>query len=290
MTRWLKNLIRFVLRGVSFRIPLRYHGRWIRLPIVRGEGLCFLNSIAHRDYEWMFDLLSRLPNHDGRQFVDVGAHLGESLMVMKGLDRSRPYLGFEPNTLCVDYLKEFIRTNGYQECTVVPFALSDQSGETILLLETPTASGGTIVADLRPQREHSRVPVSTVVFDEIRREVAPGPIGLIKVDTEAAEDRVLAGMCKTLGEDRPVVLCEVLWTDPLGDPRLTTERNRRTLDLLESLGYAVYHVLKGRGRPLTLERVREFPEGIWSPENADLCDYLFVPDPGRLGRIPVREG
>jgi len=276
----LKDVLRAGLSPFSFRVALPVQGRFVHIPIRHGVGLEVVRAYTRKHYRWMSILLENLPLLRNSCFVDVGAHLGESLIAIKRLDRNWPYLGFEPNPLCVDYVQELVRVNGYPACALISAGLSDAAGETNLYLESPRDSGATIISDLRPGRAPAETTVRISVFDQIRENLAPSaPVGFIKIDVEGAELKALTGMTKTLASDRPLVLCEVLWADPRADIETSTERNKKLVTLLKGLDYEIYQVLKHRGgNPApTLRHISGFEAQVWSSSNEHLCDYLFAP-------------
>ncbi len=102
------------------------------------------------------------------------------------------------------------------------------------------------------------VEVETVRLDDYLRERRIEAIDLVKIDTEATEPEVLAGMPCTLRRDRPDILCEVLpWADTEGLERL-----------LEPHGYRYYQLLADG--PAQRERITGEP--VW-------FNYLFTARP-----------
>ena len=193
---------------------------------------------------------------------------------MKEVHRRWPYLGFEPNVLCASYVKRLIQSNRYPESQVLPVGLSNRARLATLFTEGPTDSGGTIIGELRPGRDFTKHLVPTFCFDEIRDGLMPEPVGFVKMDVEGAESEVLAGMTKTLGSERPMVLCEVLGPDSKADPLGIAERNQNTMNLVTGLEYHVYGIQKP---DIALRRIQQFSSEVYSVHNQDQWDYLFVP-------------
>lgn len=294
--RLLVRALRGVLRGFCFHLPLRSCGRPVRVPVLRGVGLELCRAITHREDAWKTDLFRRLVPLKEGLFVDIGANLGQTLIALRSVDQEMEYLGFEPIPECVDYMNTLIRVNRFAACTVLACGLSDTAGvcELHRCRDSATDSGATVRSDLRPGRRLDTIKVPVAVFDDLRDGVANRPVALVKVDVEGAELEVLTGMRRTLLEDRPPVLCEVLFTDPSADLEAAGTRNRALMRLLDECGYTARQLIKtGDGTQVSeARRIEALESGYWSGANADLCDYLFLPEDLRaaaLGalRLPV---
>jgi hypothetical protein len=102
----------------------------------------------------------------------------------------------------------------------------------------------------------------------------------VKIDVEGAELETLTGMRMCLQECRPLVLCEVLFTDSKADLLTTKLRNDKLMQLLKDTRYKVQQLIKSAdGVHIVMARkIQEFPAAYWTDENKELCDYLFVPE------------
>jgi FkbM family methyltransferase len=257
--------------------PVRVAERTFRFPVLGGRHIPF----ELLEDQWRRQLLARLMPKDGGGFVDAGVNLGHTLIDLQCTAPMARYVGFEPNVACVDYVHELLRLNGITEWQVVPAALSSTSTVLRLWLRTgaETDEMATVIGGLRPEEQVRAEYVASLVFDDIRREVAPGPVRFVKIDVEGAELEVVRGMLATLREDRPLVLCEVLYPVPGADAELQGERNDALRMVLEGLGYVILSIRKTeRGSLAGLTRVEGFPRGTWSAANKHECDYLFVPE------------
>jgi hypothetical protein len=104
-------------------------------------------------------------------------------------------------------------------------------------------------------------------------------IDLIKIDVGGGELDVIKGMEDTLNSTRPIVLCAVLFTDSAADILASTRRNEELMRRLTMSGYTVWQSIKSENLKdvQSIRPVAEFPRDYWTPANAELCDYLFLP-------------
>jgi len=135
------------------------------------------------------------------------------------------------------------------------------------------------VSDFRPGIAIQASIIPCFPFNDVSKTLSLGPIGFVKIDVEGAETMVLAGMRSCLENDRPAVLCEVLFTNPNADLSAAKARNAKLMDDLGNLHYEVMHLVKSTDCRHLVEakKIREFPSDYWSRENAEMCDYLFIP-------------
>ena len=114
----------------------------------------------------------------------------------------------------------------------------------------------------------------------MREKLKLNQIDLIKIDVEGGELDIITGMQATLNSIRPTILCEVLFIDPDADLLATTQRNEELMGRLTMSGYSVWQLIKSEN----LKEIRfvkpivEFPRDYRPPANAELCDYLFIPE------------
>jgi FkbM family methyltransferase len=154
-------------------------------------------------------------------FVDVGAALGYYALVAAAVNPSVRVVAFEPTPGTFGYLERNVLLNRATRITPERLALADAPGEMEFFITTnPKFPGmaqlaGTSGLDsagaARDGTEPERVLVKVETLDRyVNGRLSGVRIDLLKLDTEATEDRVLAGSERVLAEHRPVVLCEVL--------------------------------------------------------------------------------
>lgn len=273
-----KSAVKRLLRPLNLVLPASVYGRRFRVPLLRGIGA------SHRQGSepWMVDVLARLFRlSDCTGLIDVGVNIGQTLLKAKSIDPLCRYVGFEPNPFCIQFVNELIELNRFQNCRLLPVALSGRPGLIELIADSESDCSASMVQDLRPGKEAFRQQyIPTLVFDEVASQIDFGPIGVIKIDVEGAELDVLSGMKEHLRKQRPLVTCEVLHAHSEAQLGLMHERNLKLMELLGSVGYEPLRLLKdaGQTRVEGLAPIAGFPDEVFNPRSSlAVCDYLFVP-------------
>jgi FkbM family methyltransferase len=153
-------------------------------------------------------------------FLDVGANVGYYSLLASAYRPNIRIEAFEPLPAAFRYLQDNLRLNGSGNSTAHNVAVSDRVGtETFYFSRNPSfnfvhdqlTSTGSLD---RSQATHTEDPVEinafTVTLDGFVRENDLSRVDVIKLDTEATEDRVLSGSEWVLREFRPHIFCEVL--------------------------------------------------------------------------------
>lgn len=241
----------------------------IKIPVI-SDMSCTLTE------GWMVRLLETLLKQKDGVFLDVGVNLGQTLIKVKAIAPTITYVGFEPNPACVFYVKELIKINQFENCTLIPVGLFTE--DTILSLEciydNPVDSAASLIKDFRPDRTvYHTIAVPVFLFQTVAKTVAIAPIGIVKIDVEGAELEVVQSLYQTLHDSRPIVLLEVLpvYSD---QNRMRQARQTELEHLFKQLNYVFFRVTKtvedGFIGLQTIDAI-----GI----HADLtrCDYVVMP-------------
>jgi FkbM family methyltransferase len=249
-----------------------------KIPIFAATD--FTNVFWQRS--WKTELIKCLTSPNDGAFIDVGANVGQTLLDVLVSHPTVQYFGFEPNPSCVFYLKTLTKLNEFDNCQVIPVGLSDETRCVPFYLSKDVDGSdtrATILRDLRPSRPLYAQYIPCFRFDELYTNIGVKSISFIKIDVEGSELETLTGMRDSLKKFRPNILCEVLFTDKAGDLPATKLRNEELMALLSQLEFSVFHLIKNENDPRVQEvkRIEQFGSEYWTPENADLCDYLFVP-------------
>jgi FkbM family methyltransferase len=231
---------------------------------------------------WKTDVIKRLVSPEDGAFIDVGANVGQTLLDILSSHPTVQYIGFEPNPSCVFYLRTLIKLNELNNCQLIPVALSDETKCVPFYLSKDadaSDSSATIIRDLRPNRSLYFNYIPCFRFDDLQSSIDVENINFIKIDVEGAELETLVGMKNSLQKFRPNILCEVLFTDKDGDISATKSRNQKLMALLKQLNFNVIQLFKTYHSPQLkdVKRIEEFSSEYWTAENADECDYLFIP-------------
>jgi FkbM family methyltransferase len=171
----------------------------------------------------------------GDFFVDVGANIGYfTLLAARCVGPAGRVIAFEPSPRTREELAGNIALNAASNVLIGAEALSDCEGEATFY-EGPEDHCG--ISSLRSIRDATRlVRVRTARLDDL---LTPGRrVGLVKIDVEGAEARVVEGMIGRLESDRPDLIIEVTdgYLRELGDSAQGLCRR------LLALGYRMYRI------------------------------------------------
>ena len=207
-------------------------------------------------------------------FVDVGANVGQTLIKLRAVHASYPYLGFEPNPTCNHYLNALMRVNDLGNASVIPAGIGSETAilELSLFGEDDADSRASMIPKFRGDADIARklnIPVVdfTVVEERVER------IAILKIDVEGAELEVVNSLKNRLRKDRPLVLIEVL---PAYNNENTfrLDRQGQIEAILGEIDFAILRVRKNDDAFAGLERISEF--GVHGDLNA--CDYILSPN------------
>lgn len=261
-----QRLRRSLLAGaVNVSLPIKIAGRRFQIPYLGGH-------IAWPSEAWMAPLLALILRDRAGSMFDVGANLGQTLLKLRAIDDARPYIGFEPNPVCVAYLRRLIRVNHFAHCTVYPAAIGPAAGTVMLdLYGSETNTGASIVSHFRDESlVTGRVPVVKLSERELPDTIRNGPIALVKIDVEGAEVGVMQGLAESLCRHRPAVLIEVL---PVRDDPARRVQMDALQNIVRDMNYTIHHVVKTGSNSPALKAIDHFHA------NPDLseCDYVLLP-------------
>ncbi len=172
------------------------------------------------------------------RFVDVGANIG--LYSLAFSDRFASTLAVEanPQTFLVLRANLALRTIG--SVTPICVGASNKPGEAQLHVPINGNLGWATLDEAHHTVPTKALPISIRRLDDIMEENEGPAIVLLKIDVEGHEQSVLEGAEKTLRNDGPIVLFEVL-----GE-----EAGRASARLLQDCGYAFFYTFR-----------RDWPEG-----------------------------
>lgn len=185
-----------VIRDFLRRIPFaRSAWRAVR-PRTPGE------RIDRRDERLMTRVLARVLDRESA-CVDVGAHAGDVLAILRRFAPDGAHYAFEPIPRLADGLR--VR---FPDVIVRQVAVSDTPGETDFhcFRDVPAFSGLVRRTDVDARRSVEVIRVRTELLDAL----VPDSVNVrvLKIDVEGAELQVLRGAARTLERCRPFVLFE----------------------------------------------------------------------------------
>ncbi|HXH52818.1 MAG TPA: FkbM family methyltransferase [Sphingomicrobium sp.] len=175
---------------------------------------------------------------EGGTFVDIGANVGNHTLYAALFLKAERVIAFEPNPTAFKILGYNILLNGIAEkCRLHNQGLYSKDANASVVRSPERNLGGTRLAvdqtgSLRLVRGDDALRGDRITF--------------IKIDVEALEIAVLAGLRKTIHTHQPAMLVEV------------DDSNRRSFfDFLESVGYCISNELASIGNSNFLIRPGE---------------------------------
>lgn len=267
----LKKLIRKVglLNYITFSEIIKINDQNIKIPVIVGLS-CDLTET------WMISLLKHLLKEKEGAFLDVGINLGQTLIKVKGVDPKRKFIGFEPNPTCVFYVKELIKKNQFEDCTIFPVGLFTE--DSVMLLEcindTEVDSAGSLIKNFRSGRViYHKIPVPVFRFQSITSLLNVDKIGIVKIDVEGAELEVVKSLYQLFNIHRAIILLEVL---PVysNENTMREERQEELERIFDELNYSLFRVDKSKNTFIGLKKIENI--GIHSDLNQ--CDYVVIPN------------
>lgn len=205
----LLNSVKYWCGGVVERNP--YSQYYIKKLLLR------IPALLPHDRSYLG--LRHCVGHPNKLFLDVGANDGISAMSFRRIDRTFDILSIEPN-ICHEttlrWLKERLMKFDYR---IV--AAGDEEGA--LTLFTPVyhriplhtaasldrAHAEAIIHRWMPRRVAGNVRYEEQTVPVVRLDSLGLQPGIVKIDAEGFDHRVLAGMRETIVKWRPFMLCEI---------------------------------------------------------------------------------
>lgn len=205
-------------------LPLLPWGLPDFVPLLRHSeaGADFVANVAGSWWEWEDPLpvvFAGLRDLFPGAFYDVGANTGFYSVLMARLDPDRVVRAFEPLAGIAQACAGNLALAGVAgRVSIEPVALSDSDGQAEIYL--PPAEGELIEtkASLEPSflsEVADRTIIDCVTLDHVNERSDGEQLGMMKVDVEGAEARVVAGGQHTITRDRPLISVELLDRGPL---------------------------------------------------------------------------
>lgn len=173
--------------------------------------------------------------YEGDTMIDVGANIGFfTLLASRKVGPSGKVCAFEPVPSTCAAMERNLSINGIVNVIVHEIALSNLTG-TVTIHEGPARNRG--LSSIRPISNASgRHSVPVAAFDSL--EVSRGPIHLIKIDVEGAEQLVIEGAMECLRRNRPHLIIEITdgFLQEFGHSAMTLHQK------LQGLGYKMYQI------------------------------------------------
>jgi FkbM family methyltransferase len=267
--RFLKKKVNSWLAKLNYNKKICINGMKISIPSIQGIT-CEMSE------PWMVELLGKLLQYQSGAFLDVGVNLGQTLIKVKALDQHREYIGFEPNPVCVNYVQQLIKENGFVNCTLIPVGLFTENCLRSLDLTSDDSSdsAASLIDNFRPDvKIYSKVLVPVFTLDSLSNITKNVYVGIIKVDVEGAELEVIKSVLKLILYHKPIVLIEIL---PVYSDANTFRLNRQVEleNIFADADYTIFRVEKTiSGAFSGLRRM----DKISIHSDLNQCDYVVAP-------------
>ncbi|HEY0908367.1 MAG TPA: FkbM family methyltransferase [Candidatus Paceibacterota bacterium] len=176
------------------------------------------------------------PGTDSPTIIDCGGNAGMSVLYFKHMFPSCKIRVFEPSAEVRPILEQNISKNSLKDVEIEPYAVSNKDGKVSFYNRGPGSYGSTIVEsvfDVTIQKGESTKENAETVTTKRLSPYVQGPIDLLKLDIEGAEEMVLRELREAgvLGKIKTCVL-EYHYSlgtsdNKLGDILSTFERDGR---------------------------------------------------------------
>ncbi|MEM8702282.1 MAG: FkbM family methyltransferase [Pseudomonadota bacterium] len=227
---------------------------------VIGMRLFSTGSFEQTQLDGVQDYLDETPIEEDAVFLDVGGNIGVYSILLR--DYFGQIFAFEPNPVTYEVLKANLVLAGAGNTTAVNKALSDTQGVVPIFVPRNGNLGWATLNETHHEIPVTRTDIACTTLDEFvaANRIDAAKIRLIKIDVEGHETNVIRGGEKTLSENRPALLCEVL-SDGNGTGLLSH---------LERLGYTRFEIFKRDISNIFSTKVRRIPIDLSSAGKAAL--------------------
>ncbi|WP_434051314.1 MAG: FkbM family methyltransferase [Roseibium sp.] len=213
---------------------------------VIGVRLFSTGSFEQTQLDGVQDYLDETFPDEDAVFLDVGGNIGVYSILLR--DYFGQVFAFEPNPVTFEVLKANLALAGAGNATPVNKALSDTQGKVPIFVPRNGNLGWATLDEAHHEIPVNRTDIECTTLDDFvaSNGIDAGKIRLVKIDVEGHETSVIRGGEKTLSENRPPLLCEVL----------SNESGAALLSYLQQLGYARFEVFKRDIKNVFSTRVR----------------------------------
>jgi FkbM family methyltransferase len=200
------NFLRPFIRSGGWTYKIR---QGVAAGMIRRGGLGFLPKRLSPEEKFLLGL-----DWAGQTVYDVGGYEGVfTLFFSKSVGPSGRVFTFEPNPANCQKIQDNIRLNRLNNVQLIQLGLGASQGKSKLVFWPDEPARGTINGDyqksLQRQKDTACIEIEIDSLDnQISHNRLPPP-DLIKIDVEAAELEVLAGMSQTLRTHHPRLFIEI---------------------------------------------------------------------------------
>ncbi len=270
MKKSIKLILKRILSGFNFILIIKISGKRFKIPILGNLG----TQNVFTSEKWMIDLLKIIIQIDSNKFIDIGVNTGQTLLKIRSIDNQIKYIGFEPNSSCIHYVKRLIKVNSLKNVTLLPIGVSFKTGLGILNFyhENDGDSSASMIRDLRNNKVVHKDYISLFNISDLKDDIELSGMSILKIDVEGAELEVIQSFRKEIEISKPFIIMEIL---PIYDKTKNGDRYERQVQIhaeLDDLNYSILRIVKTEKKLIRIEEIKNI--GIHSDLNN--CDYLCV--------------
>ncbi len=151
------------------------------------------------------DKLTTLDSVRNKHIIDAGGYVGDTALLFSSYTDKNIHV-FEASPSNMDIIRETIRLNHLDNIVPVSKALGEKSGTATFSLGERNSCNSLVERPGYNYPDHIEVPV--VTLDDYVRE-NDLEVGLIKVDIEGGEQRLLRGAVETIRTQHPILLISI---------------------------------------------------------------------------------
>lgn len=232
--RWLGK----TRQGQTFWIPVEVGKTTLWLSGIHGktDALINLKTIKNSPFQACLSLLNK---NRSSLVVDIGANVGQSLLLIKSAG-DYPVFCYEPSPTCSQILQNTVRKNRFRAVSIKNLALGKKAGVLNLFSSSDSDSNATVVPGFRKHAKSSLTVKVTTLDREMQKTPNRAP-ALIKIDVEGGELEVLEGAQKVLSKHRPIICLETLYPKSVAHQK----RQDSVTKILKKARYKLFHFQEG---------------------------------------------
>jgi len=178
----------------------------------------------------------------GMTYLDIGANIGYyTALAARRVGSQGRVIAVEPDPECYEYLAKTVAANGFLNVDLVPKAASESIGVATLYRNFLNRGDNRLYPNKLAIGRHT---VETVTVDALLLQLGVTSVDLIKIDIQGFEGHALAGMERTLNQDKPMIILSEFWPQGLEDANTSP---MCVLNIVADKGFKIFE-LGSRGR------------------------------------------
>lgn len=142
---------------------------------------------------WNQEIYSFETKKESPFIIDIGSHIGISLLYFKSLYPNCKILSFEPNPISFEILKENIFNNGLEDIELINMAVDSNSGKKIFYIDNSNqnweSNSSFLINSWNGKESTKSIEVQSTRLDSYIKDV--DEIEMLKIDIEGTEYEVL---------------------------------------------------------------------------------------------------